>query len=103
MTPDPDALLAKQPGRQRTFKLPDLLSDRLDNLCKTVTKDGTHGTIQRQDLLAALVATSVEDLGDLDKLIDRYWNMKVREALIGDEKGAKIIELYPVKPGRRAG
>ena len=97
----PDELLAKQPGRQRTFKIPDVLSDRLDKLCRLVTDGGTVGTIQRQDLLAALIAEAPEAVADLDKLIDEYRDKVVRDALVGDEKGAKVIQLRPVKPGRR--
>lgn len=100
--PKPGDLLHKQTGRQRTFKIPDLVSDRLDDLCAVLNGDeGTTGKIQRQDLLAALVAVAPEELRSLEKLIDEYRNAKVRDALVGDAKGADVIELRAVKPGRR--
>lgn len=101
MTPKPDDLLAKQPGRQRTFKIADLLSDRLDKLCRLVTVDGTVGTIQRQDLLEVLIADAPETVAELDQLVHEYRGKKVRDALVGDEKNATVIQLRPVRPGRR--
>lgn len=95
-------LVHKQPGRQRTFKIPDLISDRLDDLCHVLNEDGAVGEIRRQNLIAALVALAPEDVEALEKLINTYRNKTVGESLVGKKKGAEVIELREVVPGRRA-
>jgi len=99
---DLDAALHKQPGRSRNLGISDLLSERLDDLCALVNRDGTlPATIYRQDLVAALVALAPEDVEGLEKLLADYYALKVRDALVGAAKDAKIIQLRPRKPGRR--
>ena len=99
--PKPNELLHKQTKRQMTFSMPLLLSQRLDDLCKLLNEEGQTGTIHRQDLVAALIGTAPEKLAELEKLIGDYRALKVRDGLVGAEKGARVIELRPVKPGRR--
>ena len=101
MTPNPDDPLDKSQARQRTLKFPDVLSERLDKLCHLLTTKGKHGVIERKDLVAALIAAAPEELDDLNDLIAEYREKKVRDALVGAEKDAKVIEFRPVKPGRR--
>src|SRR5687768_15219497 len=102
MALDPDAPLHKQPGRQGSLKLAPVISQRLDELCALVNRDGNvRGTVYRQDLIAALIALAPETVADLEKLIEDYMTLKVRHALVGTAKDAKVIELRPAKPGRR--
>lgn len=102
-TPKPDALLHKQQRRQVPFSIPILVSQRIDDLCALMNgEEGRLGTIYRQDLVAALVSLAPEDLRPLEELIDNYRDLKVRDALVGDAKNADVIELRPVKPGRRS-
>jgi hypothetical protein len=99
---DFDASLPKQPGRPRPFAMPDVLSDRIDKLVAAVNKGGTlTGTVHRKDLVAALVAFADEEVPALQTLLENYAELKVRDALVGDEKDAKVIVLRDVKPGRR--
>jgi hypothetical protein len=101
-TTNPDAPLHKQNRSQRSLKLSAVLSQRLDDLCAVLNRDGSlRGVIHRQDLLAALIALAPETVADLEHIITDYEGMKVRHALVGAEKGAKVIELRPTKPGRR--
>lgn len=102
MPPSPSDPLHKQPLRSRSFAIPDVISDRIDALCALVNKDGDlRGTVHRQDLLSALVAFAPEDLATLEKILQDFQGLKVRDALVGDAKNAKVIELRPTKPGRR--
>ena len=103
-TAKPDALLHKQQQRPVPFSMPILVSQRLDALCAVLNGDeGTSGVVYRNDPVAALIACAPETLADLEKLVDDYRDMTVREGLVGDEKLAKVIELRPAKPGRRPG
>lgn len=77
------------------------MSQRLDDLCALLNTRGRVGTIYRQDLVAALISLAPEALRDLETTIDNYRNLTVRDALVGDEKNAQVIELRPAKPGRR--
>src|SRR5437879_5760189 len=99
--PQPDELLHKQPKRQVTFSMPLLISERADDLCAVLNRDGTVGTIYRQELVAALVGLAPEKVDDLETLINDYRALKVRDARLGAEKKAQVIELRDVKPGRR--
>jgi len=82
--------------------MPDVVSDRLDKLVAAINRDGSiPATIHRKDLVAALVTFCNEDVPSLQALLERYADAKVRDALVGAEKDAKVIELRPVKPGRR--
>jgi hypothetical protein len=99
--PNPNDLLHKEPKRQTTFSLPLLVSERADDLCSVLNAEGKVGTIYRQELVAALIGLASEDVGDLEEIISDYRNLKVRDARVGSDKGANVIELRPVKPGRR--
>jgi hypothetical protein len=99
--PDPDAPLHKEPKRQVTFSMPLLVSERADDLCQIIDSEGTVGTVYRQELVAALIALAPEDIRDLEKLVNDYRQLKVRQTRVGSEKDAKVIELRVVKPGRR--
>jgi hypothetical protein len=100
---DLDALLHKQERRQVPFAIPRVLSDRLDKLCAVLNgPEGQVGVIYRHELVAALLAHAPERLADLEKLIADYRSLRVREALVGDERQSNVVELRPVKPGRRA-
>lgn len=102
MTPDPDAPLHKQERRQGSLSLAPILSQRLDELCAMLNREGNvRGAVYRQDILAALIALAPETVPDLEKLIADYEALKVRDALVGPAKDAKVIELRPRKPGRR--
>ncbi len=102
--PKPSDLLHKQERRQVPFSIPILVSQRLDDLCAVLNgPHGTQGQIYRQDLVAALITRAPETLADLQAIIDDYRAALVRDALVGDAKGAEVIELRPAKPGRRAG
>lgn len=84
------------------MKLARVLSDRLDKLCALLNHDGTlPGTIYRQDLLAALIALAPEDVADIEETMTKYYDLTTRDALVGAEKDADVIELRPMKPGRR--
>jgi hypothetical protein len=101
-TVDPDAPLHKQPCSQRTVKLSGVLDERLDALVTLVNKDASLvGRLYRHDLISALIARAPETAEDLERLVTEYADMTVRDALIGDAKNAKVIELRPAKPGRR--
>jgi hypothetical protein len=100
-TPKRDELVGKQHKRQMTFSMPLVLSQRLDDLCRLLNTEGQVGTIHRQELVAALIGTASEQLVELEKLIGDYRALKIKDVLVGDEKGAEVIELRPVKPGRR--
>lgn len=100
--PDPDALVHKQDTSLRSSKMPLVISDRLDDLVRLLNDEGTLvSTVFRHDLLCALIAAAPESAADLEKLMADYGNMKVREAVVGAAKGAAVIELRPLKPGRR--
>jgi hypothetical protein len=97
-----DELLHKQVRRQVPFSIPRVLSDRVDNLCAILNGDeGKVGPIYRHELVAALVAHAPESLRDLEKLINDYRGLRVRSAAVGDDKKSNVIELRPIKPGRR--
>lgn len=82
--------------------MPDILSDRLDKLVAVLNERGTlTGTVHRKDLVAALVAFADEEVTALQTLLENYADLKVRDALVGDEKNAEVIVLRDVKPGRR--
>jgi hypothetical protein len=100
--PDPKALLHKQERRQVPFKIPILVSQRADDLVALLNSDEVKlGPIFRQDLVAALIALAPEDAASLEKLVEDYRTLKVRDALVGEAKDAQVIELRPAKPGRR--
>jgi hypothetical protein len=84
------------------MKLSAVLDQRLDELVALINRDGNLiGRIYRHDLIAALVALAPETVIELEKILDSYQNMAVRDALVGDAKNAKVIELRPARPGRR--
>jgi hypothetical protein len=98
-----DTPLHKQATTSRSVALPPVLSDRLDKLCALVNREGSlRGTIYRKDLLAALIALAPEDLGELEGLMRNYEGLRTRDALVGADKDATVIELRPPKPGRRS-
>lgn len=102
-TPDPDERLHKQPRFQRSTKLSTVLDARLDALVALLNKEGNLiGRIYRHDLIAALIAGAAEDVAELERLMDAYQEMSVRDALVGDAKNAEVIELRPTRPGRRS-
>jgi hypothetical protein len=98
---DADGLLHKQERRQVPFAIPRVLSDRLDKLCALVNEQGTVGTVFRYELLSALLVEAPESVRELERLIGEYRKLTVRAAAVGDEKNANVIDLHPVKPGRR--
>ncbi len=101
-TPDPAERLHKQPRSQRSMKLSAVLDARLDALVALLNKDGNLiGRIYRHDLIAALIASAAENVAELERLMNAYQDMSVRDALVGDAKNAKVIELRPTRPGRR--
>jgi hypothetical protein len=99
-----DTPLHKQATTSRSVALAPVLSDRLDKLCALVNREGSlRGTIYRKDLVAALIALAPEDLGELEGLMENFVDLRTRDALVGDEKNADVVELRPAKPGRRSG
>jgi hypothetical protein len=100
--PEPDERLHKQPRAQRSTKLSAVLDARLDALVALLNREGNLiGRVYRHDLIAALIALAPEDLGELEKLMNSYIDLSVRDALVGDAKNAKVIELRAPRPGRR--
>jgi hypothetical protein len=84
------------------MKLSAVLSKRLDELVKVVNLEcNLPARVYRHDLLAVLIARAPETEADWTKLYDEYLEMTNADAMVGKEKGAKVIELRPAKAGRR--
>lgn len=84
------------------MKLSAVLDKRLDDLVAMLNREGNLvGRLYRHDLIAALIALAPETGDELEKMIGHYQAMTVRDALLGAEKDAQVIELRPARPGRR--
>ena len=102
MALDPTARLHKQERRPVPFSIPRIVSQRLDDLCALINDEGNLiGRVYRNDLVAALIALAPETATGLEQLLDDYTNLHVRDAQVGGTKDAEVIELRPIKPGRR--
>lgn len=93
--------LAASPHRNRTFQLPDLVSDLLDRRVEELRAMGFRCT--RADIVGALVqgvaASGNDGLVELGEQVQRYLAMKVGEA--ASVSAGNFVELRPTVPGRR--
>lgn len=85
-------------SRNRTFMLPDVVSERLDALVKQLEDSGTRVT--RADLVAALLLAASTDAEELDRLVRAYRKAVVADAYVGDRQGPGL-RLRAAQPGPR--
>jgi hypothetical protein len=104
MTPDefeldPELPLRKAPERAIGVYIPTPLSKRLDLLVELLERAGIRAF--RKDLVAALILAAPESEDDLSRLVISYRKAASREAALGENGAAQVLELRPDKPGRR--
>lgn len=85
-------------SRNRTFMLPDVMSERLDALVKQLEGSGTRAT--RADLVAALLLAASTDTDEIDRLVRAYKKAVVADAYVGDRQGPGL-RLRTAQPGPR--
>lgn len=85
-------------SRNRTFMMPDVLSERLDALVQLLDDDGVRVT--RADIVGALVLAAPADADEIDRLVRSYKHAPVTEAFIGEPEGPGL-RLGTTQPGPR--
>ena len=88
----------RTPSRNRTFMLPDVLSERLDVLVQALEDLGIRAT--RADVVGALVLAAPADAKEIDRLIRAYKRASVAQAFIGEAVGPGL-QLGEIQPGPR--
>lgn len=90
-------------ARNRTFMLPDVISERLDDLSRVLEDAGSHGT--RSDIVACLLLAAPIDPGQLEDLVRAYKQATVSDAYLGDPNGdgLRLKEVHPGPRGRPGG
>lgn len=95
----PDQPVLSTTSRNRTFWLPDLVSDRLDDVVEKVRQEGY--TASRAEVVGALISFTSADPEPLHELLKRYRALAAREVPVGAQ--GDNIEVRPIRPGPRAG
>lgn len=85
-------------ARNRTFMLPDVVSERLDALVEHL--DVTAVRTTRAELVGALLLDARADTQQLEELLRRYRLASVAEAHLGDRHGDRL-HLHAPAPGPR--
>ena len=95
----PDRPVLSTTSRNRTFWLPDLVSDRLDDVVEKVRHEGY--TASRAEVVGALISFASADPKTLHECLKRYRALTAREVPVGaiDDN----IEVRPIRPGPRSG
>jgi len=93
-----DETAVRTVARNRTFKLPDVVSERLDALVEHLTAQGVR--TDRAELVGSLLLAAEPDADHLDALLRRYRLAAVADVHLGDRQGARL-ELHPAAPGPR--
>lgn len=96
----PRGKLMKEREIQLSVWVPHQLSTRLDDLCRLVNHERS-APIRRKHLVAALLFDAPETAKAINDLIERYENAPPDQATVGAEKGARVYEFQPAKPGPR--
>lgn len=95
----PDQPVLSTTSRNRTFCLPDLVSDRLDDVVEKVRQEGY--TASRAEVVGALISLTSADPEHLHALMKRYRALTAREVPLAAQ--GENIEVRPIRPGPRAG
>lgn len=87
------------PGRNRTFNLPDVVTDRLDALLQVMEDQGFRA--ERTDLVAALICEAEPNGPELQRIVQDYRTMRVRQVVLGADPESTTVVVKPAGPGPR--
>jgi hypothetical protein len=93
-----DAALWRSRSRNRTFMLPDAMSERLDALVRLLDDSGVRVT--RAEIVGAMLFAAKTDADELDRLVRSFKQATVADAYIGERQGPGL-QLGPTHPGPR--
>lgn len=93
-----DEIAIRTPSRNRTFMLPDVVSERLDALLEHLDAAGVRAN--RAELVGLLLLDTEPDAQHLETLLRRYRLASVADVHLGDRQG-EGLELHPTAPGPR--
>lgn len=85
-------------SRNRTFMLPDVLSERLDAIVLHLEEVGVRAT--RADIVAGLVLAAPVEAHEIEGLVRKYKRATVAEAFVGEPAGPGL-RLGSTQPGPR--
>lgn len=95
----PDQPVLATSSRNRTFYLPDLVSDRLDDVVERARETGY--TASRGEIVGALIAFVSESPQETHDLVKRYRILTAKEVPLTG--ATETIEVRPIRPGPRGG
>lgn len=100
---DPDVLawdetVWRTASRNRTFMLPDVMSERLDDLVQRLEVSGVRVT--RAEIVGALLLAASTEPDELDRLLRVYRRAVVADAYVGEREGSGL-RLRTAHPGPR--
>lgn len=93
-----DETAVRTSARNRTFMLPDVVSERLDALVEHL--DVVAVRTNRAELVGALLLDTKADTQHLEQLLRRYRLASVADAHLGDQHGERL-QLHAPAPGPR--
>lgn len=93
-----DDALWRSRSRNRTFMLPDVLSERLDALVRLLDDSGFRVT--RAEIVGALLFAAEPDADEMDRLVRSFKQATVDAAYLGERQGPGL-QLGPTHPGPR--
>jgi len=94
-----DQVARQTPSRNRTFWLPDVVLDRLDDLVQVMEDEGF--TARRADLVAALICQATDQADTLQRMVQAYRQARVREVSLREPDESNAVEIRPARPGPR--
>jgi hypothetical protein len=92
------SLLCDSPGRHRTFRLPDILSERLDEIIARVRRSGVVAT--RSEIIGGFLLELGPDPERIEQLARAYRSAHVSDSLL-EATPARTVLVDAPAPGPR--
>ncbi|MDN5767832.1 MAG: hypothetical protein L0H96_19330 [Humibacillus sp.] len=86
-------------GRNRTYLIPDVVSDRLDELLQIMGAGGFRA--ERADLVGALIFGAPSEADDLQRLVQSYRTATVQQVSLQDPTKSGRVKVQPAVQGPR--
>lgn len=93
-----DATAWRTTSRNRTFMLPDVISERLDSLVQQLEVAGIRVT--RAEIVGALILAASTDTDEIGRLVRAYKQASVADVYLGAPEGPGL-RLETTQPGPR--
>lgn len=86
-------------GRNRTYLIPDVVSDRLDELLQIMGAGGFRA--ERADLVGALIFGAPTKADDLQRLVQSYRTATVQQVSLHEPSRSGTVKVQPASQGPR--